>query len=210
MRNFIKNPILDSLRLKNQSGAAMMEFGLISPVVVLMLLGTMDVGHSYYVRSILDGAMQDAARASSLEGATSATRRTIIDEQVKSDVLRIAPNAEIKTTRRFYKTFSEAAAAKAEEVVETGKVRNKKCDPGEFFIDKNNNDTWDEDGGNDGQGGGNDVVIIKVKVKYPRLFPMAQLLGASEYVNIDSNSILANQPYGYQDKYSTARTLPCD
>ncbi len=66
------------------------------------------------------------------------------------------------------------------------------------------------DGGDEGQGGAQDVVVIKVRVQFPRLFPVAALIGLPNDVTIDSNSILANQPYGTQSEYGPAATVACE
>ena len=195
--------------LRRDDGASVMEFGLIAPVAMMMVLGTMDIGHSYYVRATLDGAMQDAARSSSLEGATTITAQELVDLRVEEAVLTLAPNANITSIRRYYKSFSEAAAAQAETVIEPIIGANFRCDPGESFMDKNRNGVWDADGGTDGQGGAQDIVIIKFKVSYPRLFPMAKLLGLPENVEMESNSILANQPYGEQTSFGPPVQTNC-
>jgi Flp pilus assembly pilin Flp len=196
----------------DQAGNSVTEFGLIAPAVFVMMLGTMDVGHSYYVRSTLDGVMQRAARSSSLEGATTFTAQELIDMRVKEAVRTLAPDAVITSTRRYYKSFSDAARADAEEVVEDPANADMSCDADldETFWDMNNNGVWDEDGGDNGQGGARDIVIIKFKVAYPRLFPMAGLMGLPENVELESNSILANQPYGEQAQYETPDfPIPC-
>lgn len=193
----------------DENGTSITEFGLIAPVVCILMLGTMDIGHSYYVRSALDGAMQSAARSSALEGASTATQQELIDLRVRRTVMNLAPSAEITVNRRYYKTFSEAAKAKAEEWVDDPVDPDGVCNNGELFVDTNNNGVWDSDGGTAGQGGAQDVVIIKYNIKYPRLFPMAALIGLPEYVQLESNSILANQPYGAQSQFSAPQTLNC-
>ena len=76
-------------------------------------------------------------------------------------------------------------------------------------MDANRNGVWDADGGSDGQGGAKDIVIITFKVSYPRLFPLAALLGWSTNVEMQSDSILANQPYGDQTTYGKAVQVNC-
>ncbi len=193
----------------HEDGASIMEFGLIAPVVMVMMLGTMDIGHSYFVRATLDGAMQNAARSSSLEGSSTLTAQELVDLRVKSAILDLAPGATITATRRYYKTFSEAALARAETVIEPPLTANLKCDPGESFMDANENGIWDSDGGSDGQGGAKDIVIIKFTVSYPRLFPLAPMLGWPANVELESNSILANQPYGEQTTYDAPVQANC-
>jgi Flp pilus assembly pilin Flp len=196
--------------LRCEDGTAVMEFGLIAPVAVMMMLGTMDVGYSYYVRSVLDGAMQNVARDSTLEGATTSAQQTVMHKRISDTVHAISPSAELVPSRRYYKTFSAAAAAKAEEIIETQKNFLCEVANGESYIDANNNGTFDRDGGDQGQGGAQDVVIIRYRVSFPRLFPMGALIGLPDKVEINSNSILANQPYGEQSKFGPAATVKCE
>jgi Flp pilus assembly pilin Flp len=192
----------------NEDGVSILEFALIAPVVMMMVLGSMDIGHSLFVRATLDGAVQDAARSSSLEGATSLTQQELIDEEVASTIRELAPGAKVTVSRRYYKTFSTAALARAEEVIEQS-PGNLKCDRGESFMDANGNGVWDADGGSDGQGGARDIVIITFNVSYKRLFPLAGLLGWPANVEMQSDSILANQPYGDQTGFGKPVQVNC-
>lgn len=197
----------------HEGGVSVTEFGLIAPVLMIMLLGTYDIGHEIYVKSVLNGVLQEVGRSSALEGATNIDQRDEIDSRLTAAVLKIAPKAEIKVTRRYYKTFSQAAAAKAEDII-VDKDNDGWCDDGtgdgelERFMDANHNGFWDEDGGTDGQGGAKDIVIIKVALSYDRLFPSASFIGYGNDVVLVSDSVIANQPYGQQIQF--APPVPAD
>ncbi len=193
--------------LVNQDGVSVTEFGLISPVLIVMLLGAFDLGHGYYVKTVIAGKMEDLARDSSLEGAAVTAQQQLMDQKITDAIKNVSPNATVTVTRRFYKTFTKAAAAQAEQWTDTD--GDGTCNNNEPYIDENLNDTWDADGGDDGQGGAKDVVLMKVNVTYPRMFPMAGLLGWNNDVVFLSDSILANQPYAAQDQYGTAIQRNC-
>ena len=194
--------------ISSEDRASILEFALIAPVVMMMVMGTMDIGHSLFVRSTLDGAVQDAARSSSLEGSTSLTQQDLIDQRVASTIRELAPDAKVTVSRRYYKTFSTAALAQAEQVIEQS-PGNLKCDRGESFMDANGNGVWDADGGSDGQGGARDIVIITFNVSYKRISPMAGLFGWPTNVEMQSQSILANQPYGDQTGFGKPVQVNC-
>jgi hypothetical protein len=193
----------------SQSGTSVTEFGLIAPVLMIMLLGTYDIGHEMYVKSVLNGALQEVGRNSALEGASNADQRAVIDAELSASLLSVVPTADIDVTRRYYKTFAKAAAANAEDVIEPSADANNVCDDGESFMDANHNGVWDEDGGTDGQGGAKDVVIIKVTVSYDRLFPAASFIGYGDDVILVSDSVIANQPYGQQTQFAAPVSRPC-
>lgn len=179
-------------------GATLVEFALVAPVLGLLLVGAFDMGHTLYMKTVLQGIMQKTARDSGLESGLGADK--LIDAKVTSQVKALANNADVKFSRRFYRTFSDAAAAKAEPFTDTND--NKKCDAGEPYEDQNRNGTRDADGADDGQGGAKDSVLYTVTVEYPRMFPMNTMLGFSDVSTVKGAMILANQPYGDQGSYA--------
>ena len=50
-----------------QRGAAIVEFALVLVPLVLFLFGGLDLGYQAYLRSVVQGALNDVARSSSLE-----------------------------------------------------------------------------------------------------------------------------------------------
>lgn len=192
-----------------QDGTSVTEFGLIAIPLFMMTMGTMDVGYTYYVKAILAGELNKLSRSSSLEGSSTVTQQTILDRRLERAVKVIAPHATVNIDRRYYKSFSDAAAAEAEELILDAN-NNGVCNTGDTYIDENNNDSWDDDGGNDGQGGARDVVIIKVDVTYERLFPIHKMIpGMSDNMVLVSDSVLANQPFGTQSIYGASVTKSC-
>lgn len=199
-----------STLLPNERGTALTEFGLIFPVFALLLMGSLDIGHTLYMQSVLQGTIQKAARDSSLESGTAATTQTAIDTNIRNAVKnlnRSLLDSDITISRRYYKTFSTAAAAQAETWTDTN--GNGRCDNGEPYSDANNNNTWDSDGGNSGQGGAKDITVYNVSVTYPHMFPLWKLLGTSSNQTVNATTVLANQPYGAQTQYAAATTRNC-
>ncbi len=193
---------------RDESGAALTEFGLLVPVLALLMMGAMDMGHSLYVRSVLDGALQKAARDSGLEAGTIEARQAIIDKFVTQQLNALGVrNENIKITRRYYRSFAAASAAAGEPFTDTNK--NGKCDDGEPFEDHNNNKVHDPDGADGGQGGAKDTVILTVKADYPRLFPMAGLAGLPKNVVMEASTVMNNQPYGEQSQYGAPTVRHC-
>ena len=80
----------------DQSGVSVTEFGLIAPVVIMMIMGTYDIGHQMYVKSVLNGALQEVGRDSSLEGASNTSEQIAIDTKLKAMVKNLAPSANCR------------------------------------------------------------------------------------------------------------------
>lgn len=186
-----------------EDGATIIEFALIAPVLFLLIMGVFDMGHRVYVKVILDGAMEDAARHSTIE--VSPTQIAEIDAKMKAQILQIAPNAEV-TVERF-NFFSYNDIGQAELFNDTN--GNKTCDANERYEDKNDNSRWDATLAKDGIGGARDVVEYHVSVSYDQLFPLWKMLGIDQRTTLRSQTVLKNEPYAKQvARPAISRTCP--
>lgn len=188
-------------------GMALVEFAIVSPIMIMFLLGAFDIGHTLYMKSVLQGAMQKAARDTALETGTSQAQRDIIDGRVRTAVGRLKKTMTVTFDRRFYRTFSDASAQRMETFSDTN--LNGTCDAGEPFDDVNRNGTRDLDGGDAGQGGAKDAVLYTVKLDYPRVVPLFAFVGVPRTVNMVATTILQNQPYGDQNTYGASAVGKC-
>ena len=187
-------------------GATVVEFAIVAPVMCLFLVGSIDVTHTLYMRTVLQGALQKAARDAALETGSSQAQRDIVDGKVKAQISEVnsalrQPDA-IRITRRFYRTFTKAGAKVPEEFDDAD--RDGLCNHNEQFEDVNRNGVHDADGGDAGQGGAKDAVLYTVALNYDRLLPLSTLLpGIPDKVKLSASTILQNQPYADQGKYAT-------
>jgi Flp pilus assembly pilin Flp len=177
---------------RDNRGAAALEFAFVAPIMILMLMGLLDMGHQIYVQAVLEGEMQKAARDSALESGV--TNSTAIDTKVKNAVLNVAASATFAVTRKSYSNFNDVG--QPEDYTDTN--GNGTHDSGECFEDVNGNGQWDSDLGKTGLGGADDVVMYTVRVTYPELFPLSSLMGMSSTKHTEATAILRNQPYNDQ------------
>jgi len=195
-------------RLKGEEKAiSAVEFALIAPVFCTLLLGTLDAGHTLYMQSVLQGVMQKAGRASALESSTATVEQAAIDQMIKDNVATLINNATVTMSRRYFRDYSKAAQAIAEPYTDNNS--NGRCDQGEPYQDNNNNHAWDADGGDGGQGGAKDTVVYTADVSYPRLFPVATMIGLPANTHLKATTVLVNQPYGDQSSYSAPVARNC-
>ena len=176
---------------RDRRGATILEFALVLPVMMLLMMGFGDLIYQIYAQSVLTGAVQKAARDSGIEGgaANSAT----IDGTVQTIARGVVPRATFVATRKSYDSFSEVAPEPFTDTNGNG-VRNA----GECFTDVNGNGTWDTDPGINGQGGASAVTLYTVTMTYPRAFPVAGLFGWSNSQTISATTLLKNQPFATQ------------
>jgi TadE-like protein len=186
---------------QDRRGVTAVEFGLIAPTFLMLLLGIFDMGYNVYARAILDGAVQKAGRDSALE--TGAGAVDALDAKVKENLGSLKAGATFDYERRNYRDFAKVGLPEDLD----DKNNNGSRDAGECFTDENANGSWDEDLGKDGVGGARDVVLYTVRMQYDRKFPLYGLIGLSKTTTIASATVLRNQPYG--DQASETKEVIC-
>lgn len=189
----------------DRRGVTAVEFGIIAPVMCLFLAGAFDMAHSLYMTTVLQGIVQKTARDGSMETGTAAAQQALLDTRVRAQALALANNSTVTINRRFYRTFSAAAAALAERWSDTD--NDGTCDNGEPYTDANNNNVWDADGGNAGEGGAKDRVVYTVTVTYPRMLPIYGFVPSiGNTQTVTAKTVLQNQPYADQGSYTNTTT----
>lgn len=180
---------------RDERGAALMEFGLIAPVLLILIMGAFDAGHRLYSRAVLQGAVQRAARDTGLEGAFTAAQQTAIDDRVRAQLREIHNTATVTITRSAYRSFT-AAARRGEEWKDTN--ANGRCDAGEPYVNVKNVGVYDMDIGVAGQGGAQDAVVYTVRMQYDSVTPVHGVFGLPKAVDFSASTVLRNQPYNDQ------------
>lgn len=184
MRNQWK--ILRALR-DDTDGVSIVEFALIAPALMVMLMGLMDVSYNVYATAILEGTIQEAARDSTIEAASTNS----LDQMIKEDVQDLVPDATFTFERKAYAQFSDVSRAEDFTDVNGDGV----CNDGEPFEDANGNNSYDSDRGIDGLGGARDAVLYTATMSYPRAFPIAPLIGIDPSFTVSASTVLRNQPF---------------
>ncbi len=193
-------------RLRRDSrGTTIIEFALVAPVMLLMLMGFMEVTYQAYVQSVLSGAIRKAGRDAGIQGGQ--LNWTAIDQTVMKQVNRVARNATMSSSvHQSYASFSKVAVP--EPYTDTN--GNGKYDAAtECFTDINGNGVWDADQGVVGsQGNASDVAVYTLTVQYPRLFPISRWVGWSPTATLVGTTIMKNQPYATQSATSPKQCCP--
>ena len=112
----------------------------------------------------------------------------------------VARNATYQINMRSYYDFS--SIGRSEKLV-TDYNSNGQYDPGDCFIDLNENGAFDASAGRNNIGGADDVVFYEVNLSMPRLFPIHRFLDVSPNYSINATSAIRNQPYAVQKKPPT-------
>jgi len=174
---------------RDSRGATIAEFALILPTLCVLLMGTFELGWRMYASSVVQGTLHEAARMGTVGNKTT----TEVDEYVRERLLTFSRNGTIKTDVRSYEDFTHVATP---ERITSDSVPTGEFNLGDCYEDFNDNNQYDLDRGKIGLGNADDIVRYEVTLSYPRMFPVAGLMGWDELATIKSSTVLRNQPFG--------------
>ncbi|AXK42942.1 TadE/TadG family type IV pilus assembly protein [Erythrobacter aureus] len=196
-----QTPLIHRLRM-DERGATIVEFAMIVGPMLLLLLGGLDLGYQSYVRSTMQGALNDAARTASVEnpvlGVSGDTVEAQVEALIQQTVSHIAPNATIAVTQKSYFDFSSIGNP---EPLMRDNNGNGQYDAGDddCFEDSNGNGRYDTDAGSDGIGGADDVVLYTATISAPRLMPIHAFIPTlGSTIEYTLETAVRNQPYDRQ------------
>ncbi|MCK9541214.1 MAG: pilus assembly protein [Novosphingobium sp.] len=191
---FARRRVLRALR--DRSGITIVEFGIMAPTFIVLLMGMLDVGQLAYARVLLNGAITEAARNATMETADLA----YIDALVESRVKPIVTDVNVEAKRVSYYDFTDIGRPEKWN----DKNKNGTCDNGETFTDENGNGGWDPDVGEEGNGGANDAVLYTVTANYRSNFPVPFMPEGWANRQLVAKAVRKNQPYANQASYGTS------
>lgn len=174
---------------RDTSGATIVEFAFVLPVLCMLLVGTLELGYRAYAESVVQGALHEAARMATVGGVT----QTQIDARVRARLAHFANQGTVEIVARNYQEYSDV---KSGEPLTTDAAPFNEVNRGDCWRDYVVNGRHDTDfAGRAGLGGAEDVVRYEVTLAYPRILPVASLFGWSSNATIRMNTMLRNQPY---------------
>ena len=180
-------------------GVTAVEFALVAPILITTIVGGLDLGYQAYLRSALQGALNDVARTGSLEGPDLDCAGETTEEKIACAVKKVgntvARDAEYDFEIKSYYDFT--GVGRGEKLI-TDYNNNGQYNAGDCFQDLNENRSFDAIAERDGIGGADDVVFYEVTVEMPRLLPVGSLLGWSSEYEISARTAVRNQPYTRQ------------
>lgn len=186
---------------RDEQGATIVEFGFIALPMVLLLLGGLEMAYQAYARTVLQGALNDAARRAAVENPTFTVEGSTIEEKVENEIKNqvgiVAVNSTITVDMESYFDFSSIGNP---EKLMTDNNGNGKYDAedNDCWEDLNGNEQYDTDAGTTGRGGSNDVVFYTANISMPELFPVSKFIGTDPTVDMTLKAAIRNQPYGTQ------------
>ena len=185
----------------DRRGVTIVEFAVVAPVLLLLIIGGFDLAHQSYVRSVLQSALTDAARRAAVEDPEFVAAGDTLEERVENLVIRklgsTAPDATVSVTQQNFFDFSGIGNPEKLMTDVAGNGQYDETD-GDCFADLNENGEYDTDTGRDVIGGANDVVLYEATLSMPRLFPLDAFLDVEPDIELTAETAIRNQPYAVQ------------
>ena len=151
--------MLARLRM-DSSGAAAVQFAVLAPAMLLLLVGSFEVSMMLFVA----GTMESAVLAASRAGVTGFTEDGVSREERIRDIildrtLGFVDMDEAVIRTLVYSSFDQIGQPEPF----TDENANGAHDAGESFTDVNGNGQWDDDMGSAGLGGPGDIVLYDIE-----------------------------------------------
>lgn len=169
-------------------GVTLVEFALVSPVLLLVLMATLELGHTTYVAALVRGAMTKAARQATVGNQTEAS----IAANIKREVGQIVGERYVDVqTKSFYNFSNVGRPEKILQDIDPKGVYNI----GDCYEDANNNGRYDSGVGSTGLGRADDIVNYTVTVEYPNLTPLRSFANWDANRKVTATIAVRNQPF---------------
>jgi len=177
--------------IKNRNGAAAVEFALLSPTLLLLLIGGIEILMLMFVNISLEGGLRQAARYGVTGAETPAAREAQILDILDRHTYGFVNMAEARVTTKIYESFTSIGAP---EPHTDDLIANGQYDAGETYDDINGNGAWDDDQGRPGIGETNEIVLYRVEYDWPFLTGyMASVIG--EELTLGASMAVKNEPF---------------
>lgn len=178
---------------RRSEGSTLMEFAFAAPVLVTLVIASMEFGTIMLTSTLMESSLREAARFG-ITGQQVQNRTRleeiirIIDERTLGLVDMTQANVDILV----YPSFSDIG--RGEDYVDGN--ANGTYDVGETFTDENANGAWDADIGAAGSGESGDIVVYRLRYDWQVMTPMAtHFVGTDGSIGLNASIVVRNEPW---------------
>jgi Flp pilus assembly protein TadG len=179
--------------LRDQSGITALEFAMITPVFLLMIIGILEFSSIMFTTAVMESATNITSRLGKTGYvAEGGTREQQIIDSVANRTAGLLDPQKITIESKAYSNFNKIGQP---EPCLSPNVSPCPGTPGINFIDINGNGAWDADMGKAGLGNAGDVVVYTVTYPWPVMTPLIGNIIGNTF-NITVRTVVRNEPYG--------------
>ncbi|MGQ7791251.1 TadE/TadG family type IV pilus assembly protein [Faunimonas sp. B44] len=180
-------------RVADESGATLLEFALISPVLLFLMMAIAEIGLAMTAQFLMEGALQSSSRIGRTGYVAADTTR---EETIRRELHRLADiiidPEKVRISSYAYEDF--ASIGEPEPFVDAN--ANGIRDDGENYTDLNGNGRYDLDRGVSGYGGSRAVVVYTVTYPWRFVTPLiGPLFGEDRTITLTARAAVKNEPY---------------
>ena len=178
---------------RDQRGSPLIEFALAAPVIVLLIVGSVEFGMIMFVSTLMESALRDAARFGITgEEIAGETRLQRILQIIQERTIGLVNMADAKVDVLVYPTFGDIG--RGEDFVDGN--GNGQYDSGETYTDENGNGQYDADIGTAGPGAAGSIVSYRMEYPWKLRTPLAApLIGQDGKFILRAAIAVRNEPY---------------
>lgn len=182
--------------IDDRRGVAAIEFAIALPFLIVLIVGTFELGGLLLTQMLMEGAVRDASRL----GITGykpdgKSREELILETIDSRTLNLVDIDKAVVNELVYQKFADIGKP---EPLTTDVNGNGAYDAGDGdeYVDINGNGNWDTDMGAAGLGGPGDVVVYTVTYDYPSFTGLlTPLFGDDGTITLRASTAIRNEPF---------------
>jgi Flp pilus assembly pilin Flp len=175
---------------RSEAGASAVEFALILPVIILVIVGGIEMAIVLFIGSSIEAAVMEASRYGATGTETGVSRADRVMGIVEERTHGLLDMEQVEMETLVYESFADIGDPEPFTDADGNAVYNV----GETFVDVNGNGKWDPDMGAAGLGGPSDIVVYRLTYDWGLVTPMLrELLGES--VTHVSSVALRNEPF---------------
>lgn len=178
--------------LRDESGIAALEFAMVTPVLLLMLMGIIELAMIMFTTAVMESATNITSRLGKTGYvAEGTTREQQIIDSVANRTAGLLDPEKITIDSKVYSDFNNIGQPEP-----CLSPTSSPCPgtPGVHFIDINGNGTWDADMGKAGLGDAGDVVVYTVSYPWHVMTPLISNIIGDPF-DLTVRTVVRNEPY---------------
>lgn len=175
---------------RSERGSASIEFAVVAPVMIMLIIGIIEVGMYQAVSTMLEGGLREASRYGVTGNAANEGERVArIRQIVQNHTYGLVDTAQLSLTGRTYASYTMIGDEEYTDSNGDGSYT-----PGEPYTDRNGNGQWDPDSGTPGYGGSDSIVVYRVSYNWPFLTGLLRPV-MGDHWTMRSAIVVRNEPF---------------